>query len=132
MSYTHETICIYCVNACNGGCSWSESLTPVEGWTVIENRTGPRVIACPKFEKETARPKTFSREGMIRLAEAVALGINEDYVCGTKAMRKTIEKDLRSGGCRKLLQLTDTENVITQLRRLAEKHDEEMDRKWKP
>ena len=132
MIEAHETICIYCANACNSGCSWSESLTPVEGWTVIENKTGPRVIACPKFQKDEGGPKRIDTEGLMLLAEAVATQINDDYIHGTKAMRKTIERDIRGSACRKLLQLSEPENVIHQLRRLAKEHDEEIERKWQP
>ena len=125
----HETICIYCANACNSGCSWSESLTPVEGWTVIENKTGPRVIACPKFEIEKRRTTTFDREGMLALAEAMAIQLNDDYVHGTRAIRRVIENEIRSSGVQKLLHLSDPESVIRTLRAIAKEHDEEMEAK---
>ena len=131
MMEPHETICIYCANACNGGCSWSDRLEPVKGWTAIENRTGPRVSACPKFKEETERPKTINTEGVLMLAEAVALQINDDYLHGTTAIRRTIENDLRGEGCRRFLQLSNTEGVIRRLRAIAKEHDEEINRKVK-
>ena len=52
----NDSLCWTCVNAC-GGCSWSNTLTPVEGWTAkpvkIKNCTIPsyKVIKCPKYER---------------------------------------------------------------------------------
>ncbi len=33
--YVYQTLCIYCKNA-TGGCSWSRSFKPVNGWAAIE------------------------------------------------------------------------------------------------
>ena len=55
-------ICWECKKAC-GGCSWSKTLTPVEGWEVVETgdptwlssirKVVPtvRVVECPEFIK---------------------------------------------------------------------------------
>ncbi len=51
-----ETLCWTCKNAC-GGCSWSQSFTPVEGWdakeTVLKSSEGEVqsffVNSCPLF-----------------------------------------------------------------------------------
>ena len=55
---TTKTLCWHCQNAC-GGCSWSRSFTPVNGWKVKESAlqaydTGRivksyHVISCPEF-----------------------------------------------------------------------------------
>ena len=62
---TKRTLCWKCANATNSGCSWSRSLTPVDGWTAEEdefvtNYLDKRtylVIDCPEFipDKETKR-----------------------------------------------------------------------------
>lgn len=58
--YHESTICWRCANAC-GGCSWSATFQPVEGWHAIKtqieaNRTAAcrdsfRVMVCPQFKK---------------------------------------------------------------------------------
>lgn len=40
-----ETLCWTCKNAC-GGCSWSQSFTPVEGWDATET-----VLKCAEGEE---------------------------------------------------------------------------------
>lgn len=68
-----QTLCWSCKNAC-GGCSWSKSLKPVEGWVAEETRIvrhyrykkvgtngkafrdkSYRVEACPLYQKEQRR-----------------------------------------------------------------------------
>ncbi len=53
-----ETLCWTCQNAC-GGCSWSRSFTPVEGWeakpTKNEQTDSYRVISCPEFIPDEER-----------------------------------------------------------------------------
>ena len=87
------------------------------------------MISCPEFTKDQ-RPADFDTGGVLRLVEAMALVINDDYIHSTKAMRKTIENDLRNGPCRNLMQLVDTESVIHHLRQMADANDEKWDRKW--
>lgn len=56
------TLCWKCRNATNSGCSWSRSLTPVEGWTAIEDHlctnyrdnTSYLVTDCPQFIQDDA------------------------------------------------------------------------------
>ena len=51
------TLCWNCKNASGGGCSWSKSFIPVDGWDAKRGyiNTGGRhletytVVACPKF-----------------------------------------------------------------------------------
>lgn len=58
-------MCWGCDNAC-GGCNWSDSLKPVEGWNAIKTRikinaeTGEYtdsyfIIECPEFKREKKR-----------------------------------------------------------------------------
>ena len=55
MNVISQTICWDCKKAI-GGCSWSETLTPVEGWTAIQNdkdnTESYKVIMCPLFERD--------------------------------------------------------------------------------
>ena len=62
------TICWECDN-CYGGCSWSRSFKPVEGWQAVENhttvkngkyieeRTSYTVLKCPEFTRDRPRRK---------------------------------------------------------------------------
>ena len=62
----NQNICWACQNAC-GGCSWSQSLTPVEGWEVEEipymmyHGSGYTVAStyhitkCPEFVQDEPR-----------------------------------------------------------------------------
>ena len=43
-----QTLCWSCQNATNGGCSWSRSFTPVEGW-VANKGIGYNVKSCPEY-----------------------------------------------------------------------------------
>jgi len=49
------TICWDCAKAI-GGCSWSNSLKPVKGWTAVKVKKTEtesfRVIKCPEFERD--------------------------------------------------------------------------------
>lgn len=66
-------LCYDCANAC-GGCSWSRSFTPVEGWTATPSKIKNgdsvyidtyHVTACPYFEsdvhKYSKRPRSLSK-----------------------------------------------------------------------
>lgn len=52
-------LCWDCANA-TGGCFWSNSLEPVEGWTVEESNKDPKtgeyksilVLECPEFIRD--------------------------------------------------------------------------------
>ena len=43
------TLCLDCANATNGGCNWSRSLIPVDGWTAYKDKVSYLVIDCPEF-----------------------------------------------------------------------------------
>lgn len=64
------TLCWDCENACNGGCTWSEKLEPVDGWTAQKTANGYVVHDCPEFKRDAyeggaIRPKDY-RERLIR------------------------------------------------------------------
>ena len=69
MAQDKPTLCWKCAHAC-GGCSWSDSFTPVEGWTAkptvikanhgrgfMEDIESYIVKACPLFENDMAHYK---------------------------------------------------------------------------
>ena len=51
------TLC-WCCSKATGGCSWSDHLKPVKGWTAkpttINSRTGDSymIYACPEFKQD--------------------------------------------------------------------------------
>ena len=65
---TATTLCWECDN-CYGGCAWSRSFKPVDGWEAIENktqvkngkyieqRTSYTVLKCPEFTRDRPRRK---------------------------------------------------------------------------
>lgn len=148
MDEMKDTLCVYCKNACNGGCSWSENLTPVNGWTAEKNEHGYMVLMCPKFVEETKENKTknFDKDGMALLYEAIGRQMRDDYIHGisqydpskhkaekdkyvhkTEAEkrwqnRRIIEKWILGPG-RALLELTDPEMIITHLRKMARMYE---------
>lgn len=84
VSKKKETLCIHCGNAC-GGCSWSDSLTPVEGWTAEETVgydgiRSWRVIDCPeKAPDRRLDPKGIPESSIHALAAAVVEQAVSDY-----------------------------------------------------
>ena len=130
-----DTLCIFCAKACNSGCTWSAFSQPVDGWTAETNSRGILVRKCPEFvadDEHRNRPKSFDYDAVMRLLESVVRNIRDDYIWGrgdykTKAEnRMEIERFLKSKRGTKLLQLTDPDEVIRQLRALARRHDTEM------
>lgn len=49
-----RTLCWNCSKA-TGGCSWSKSLLPVDGWDAEETDVSFKVNACPEFEKDNTK-----------------------------------------------------------------------------
>jgi len=56
-----EQLCWSCDKACNGGCSWSRELVPVEGWDAepikVKQENGRyvdsfRIKGCPLYKRE--------------------------------------------------------------------------------
>lgn len=141
-----ETLCVWCQRSCANCCSWSDHLEPVKGWVAEENSHGYRVKECPEFVKETKEsiiPAELDNDGCMRLMEAVAQQMREDYVRGMgfydrdrdRGMsraeirgknRQLIEKWLLKGKGRTLLQLSNPEEVIRMLRKMARKYETEL------
>ena len=145
-----ETLCISCAKLCKGACSWSARFEPVDEWVAVENHQGYLVIACPEFISDaegSGRLEEIDTDGMMRLMEALATQMREDYVAGygpyndrwnykgkekmdraqiRTANRKYIERWLMSGEGSKLLQLENPEEIIQMLRGLARRHDTEL------
>ena len=141
-----ETLCFHCANACTNGCNWSKNLEPVEGWTAEKNNQGYLVTDCPQFypdDVEDGRLKNIDTDGMMRLLEAVAQQMRDDYIHGRGihdpnakramtwaesryAARKQIERWITGGNGKTLLMLSDPEEVVRQLRAMARMHDQEL------
>ena len=147
MEEARDTLCVFCANACNGGCSWSENLEPVDGWSAEKTAHGYLVFRCPKFAEETKdnQPKKFDRHGIALLFEAMGAQLRDDYIHGTKQYdpdrrrsandnsysteverrwhnRRIIEKWIRGQGMA-LLDLADPDAIILHLRKAARMYE---------
>lgn len=114
-----ESLCSFCGNACNNGCSWSEDFTPVKGWEAQENKNGYFVISCPEFCSDAWMHRNADNlitEGCIRLMEAFIGVMREDYRESPR-YRRSIENFLRDPRNRNLLWFCDPEEVIKQFRK---------------
>lgn len=156
MTDQRETLCYLCQNSNRNGCSWARSLEPVKGWDAEENNQGYLVLWCPEFKKETPEtilPDDLDRDGMMNLLEAMARQMREDYVKGTgkyttndlhkhslkqedfaklrRMNREAIEKWIKHGPGRMLLQLSNPDEVITMLRKLARRYEQELLTAWR-
>ena len=126
---TDETLCLSCRKACRQRCNWTQNFEPVEGWTAQETRTGYLVISCPEYEEGRGLPREMDTEGALLLLQAAAKAMRDDYVSGRgfsesiAKNRQSIEKWLKTEN---LLQLSDPDSVIRQLRVLARQHDQMM------
>lgn len=126
---TDETLCFSCRKACRQRCSWTRNFEPVEGWTAEETHVGYRVISCPEYEEGLGLPREMDTEGALLLLQAAAKVMRDDYVIGRgfsgsiAKNRQSIEKWLKTEN---LLQLSDPDSVIRQLRGLARQHDQMM------
>ena len=123
-----DTLCLTCEKACKGGCNWADRLEPVHGWKVQqeEGMMSLTVIECPEFVKDSwrrNRARDFTNEGCVRLMEAVAKRMREDYITGsgdfrTHVMnRKKIEEFIRSDAGQLMLMINNPEEVISELRK---------------
>ena len=147
-----DQLCVWCARSNINGCSWAEDLTPVEGWTAEPSKQGWHVIECPLFVKETAEtilPAKLDDRGVMALLEEAAKQMREDYVQGRGgpyddfnknrkreerkspaeirgANRQAIEKWLNGPVAGKLLQLSNTDEVIRMLRKMARKYETEL------
>lgn len=114
-----ESLCSFCGNACNMGCSWSESFIPVKGWTAGENKNGYFVIECPEFCSDKwmhENPDDLDTEGCVRLMEAFLREMREDYREQPRS-RRSIENFLRNPHYRNLFWFCDPEDIIIQFRK---------------
>lgn len=80
MSNFPATLCWDCAKAAHDGCSWAESLKPVEGWEAVPTvkqqfRGEPLhsflVISCPEFERDaynggTMWPKEYEDRHQVK------------------------------------------------------------------
>lgn len=118
-NFSTDTLCAFCGNACNSGCSWSESFTPVEGWIAQENKRGYFVFDCPKFVHDKRIRKNaqeLDNDGCIALMNAIISTMRQDYIEDPKA-RKPIENFVFSEKHRNLFWFCDPVEMIEQFRR---------------
>ena len=82
-----QSLCWNCKN-CFGGCSWSKSFEPVEGWsaerTTIEyfNTETPSFLVrdCPLFAVDDGEREYIDSDGFQNLMEAIYKRAAQDYV----------------------------------------------------
>ena len=82
-----QSLCWRCKN-CFGGCSWSKSFEPVEGWraerTIIQhfNAETPSFLvrACPLFVMDDGEREYISDDGFHNLMVAIYKRAAQDYV----------------------------------------------------
>ena len=82
-----QSLCWNCKN-CFGGCSWSESFEPVEGWraerTIIKyfNTETPSFLVrnCPLFAPDDGEREYISDDGFHNLMVAIYKRAAQDYV----------------------------------------------------
>lgn len=121
-----DTLCISCGKAC-GGCSWADSLTPVDGWTAERsydsdgNPYSWLVIDCPEYRKEDPqhrRPPAdqMNTEGCMQLLTKAMEIARKDFISDRDA-RRSVAAFIRNW-------LPDPEDVIGELKKAAREHDE--------
>ena len=82
-----QSLCWRCKN-CFGGCSWSESFGPVEGWnaerTIIQhfNAETPSFLVrdCPRFAPDDGEREYVSDDGFHNLMVAIYKRAAQDYI----------------------------------------------------
>ena len=125
-----DTLCWSCLNACDNGCSWSESLTPVDGWEAERTYTlegeeySYNVRACPQYSpwRGFESSQAITTSGLMALLEQAFRIARRDYpLCGPYE-REVIEDFLRDW-------LREPDGAIDELRRAARKRDEEQERR---
>ena len=147
-----DTLCILCAHSCTNMCSWEDDYEPVPGWTAEKTRQGYLVLQCPLYVKdtyETIKPQKIDSCGMDNILMAIGRQLREDYVSGRggpydnynlnrkreerksgaeirRMNRKAIEEWMRGPIGGKLLQLSDTEEVIRMLQKLAKRYETDL------
>ena len=120
-----NTICEACALAV-GGCTWSDSLEPVEGWEADQPFDGNgqpysyAVIKCPLFVKGMRRTVCHP-DGMINLLEAAMKQIYKDYPKENAARRAQTNEFIRKF-------CPDPEAVIDYLRKEAIRKEKDWDK----
>ena len=126
-----ESMCCYCGNACNRGCSWSDDFTPVNGWEAVENKNGYFVVDCPEYISDKHmhdNPQELDTEGCINLIEAMINTMREDYLYMSRS-RQAIERFIRRPHMRQIFFFADPEEIIMKLRMEAEEKRMEEERR---
>ena len=146
-----DTLCILCAHSCANQCCWADELKPVPGWVAEKSKHGYLVLECPEYVKdtyETIKPQKIHDAGMYIFLEEFGRAMREDYVYGRgpyddynkdkkkqdrkpkhelRALnRQLIEKWLRGPIAGKLLQLSDTDDVIDRLRKMARQYETDL------
>ena len=120
-----DSICWVCARACDGSCSWSDSFTPVEGWTAeyCEKYGSYSVSECPLFTQEVEKHKCskLNEKGALELMQRVLEVARDDYIKSPR-QRQDIEKWIRKKGA-VLCMFDDPDGVIKRLRREAGEYD---------
>lgn len=119
-SGTAETLCSYCGNACNSGCSWSDSLEPVDGWEAVQNKNGYFVVDCPKFYiddwRKRVNPDDLDTDGCLNLMEAFLTTLRNDYIEMPRS-RRVIENFIRNPNVSALFFFAEPEEIIQRMRK---------------
>ncbi len=83
------SICIDCEHYLFG-CSWSEELKPVDGWTAIKKGYSMTITDCPQYRKCVVPMKMVSDEGIKNLLTAIVKRTINDYILALSGRRTTI------------------------------------------
>ena len=106
-----DTLCWDCQRAC-GGCSWSQSFTPVDGWEAqpTKIKCGRRgfissylVTACPLFIPDKAELTVADKAGLTIAEAANILGVKVDTMRAWRA-RGILSRKLEEHGRLDLLE----------------------------
>lgn len=150
-----DTLCVLCARSCVNQCCWCDEQKPVPGWVAEKNTRGYLVLDCPEYVKdtyETIKPQKLDDRGVMFLLEAFSKQLREDYVTGRGGPfdsynanrkretrkspgeirglnRKEIEKWLQGPVAGKMLQFSNTDEVIDGLRKMARTYETEL-RQW--
>jgi len=114
-----ESLCAFCGNACNNGCSWSEDFVPVEGWEAVINKNGYFVESCPEYCSDKWMHEDSNQldtEGCLRLMEALIRTVRDDYIYMPRA-RPSIERFIKNPQYSNLFFFADPDEIIAQFRK---------------
>lgn len=91
MDKCDEQLCWSCKNA-TGGCSWSKSFIPVDGWeatpTLLDDRVESfKINACPEYREEDVKLITFKE-----LSNIVNINISTLLNMKLNKLKKTVNE----------------------------------------